>query len=161
VRDKVLAELHRLGEVSSRRPATALNAARLIRAAGRYRWVGLYDVLPTEIAVIAWDGPEAPTYPTFPLTQGLNGAAVATKRAVLVQDVSKDPRYLTTIGGTRGEMIQPVIDHFGKVVGTIDVESDVTDAFGIQDESLLSACAEALSWLWTPSNDSLERTRGE
>jgi L-methionine (R)-S-oxide reductase len=145
----MLAELRRLREISSPRPAAARNAAKLIRAAGRYRWVGLYDVLQTEITVIAWEGPEAPTYLTFPVTQGLNGAAVATKRAVIVQDVSKDPRYLTTIGGTRGEMIQPVIDHLGKVVGTIDVESDVKDAFGAHDQSLLSACAEALSWLWT------------
>jgi GAF domain-containing protein len=67
------------------------------------------------------------------VTQGLNGAAVATRRAVIVQDVSKDPRYLTTIGGTCGEMIQPVINRFGKVVGTIDVETDVTDAFGTHD----------------------------
>jgi hypothetical protein len=33
--------------------------------------------LVDEIAVIAWDGPEPPNYPRFPISKGLNGAAVA------------------------------------------------------------------------------------
>jgi putative methionine-R-sulfoxide reductase with GAF domain len=65
-----------------------------------------------------------------------------------VQDVVSDPRYLTTIGGTRGEMIQPVLDQSGVVVGTIDVESDRVNAFSTRDEELLALCAENLLWLW-------------
>ena len=42
-----------------------------------YRWVGLYDVLAGEIAVVAWTGDEAPANPRFARTLGLNGAAVA------------------------------------------------------------------------------------
>jgi GAF domain-containing protein len=108
----------------------------------------LYDVIADEIAVIAWEGPEPPTYPRFPVSKGLNGAAVASKRAVIVRDVANDPRYLTTIGGTRGEMIYPVL-RSATVVGTIDVESEKLNAFSGEDESLLAACAPALHWLWT------------
>ena len=124
-------------------------AVGLIRSLGPYRWAGLYDVAAGEIAVIAWDGPEPPTYPRFPVSRGLNGAAAASKRPVIVQDVAADPRYLTTIGGTRGEMIQPILGPLGEVVGTIDVESDKINAFSRRDESLLADCAEALRWLWT------------
>ena len=123
------------------RISKAQQAVEIVRTLGSYRWAGLYDVLPSEIAVIAWSGPQAPTYPRFPITQGLNGACVASRRAVIVQDVAADPRYLTTIGGTRGEMIQPVIDPSGVVVGTIDVESDRVNAFSSRDEELLAACA--------------------
>jgi putative methionine-R-sulfoxide reductase with GAF domain len=52
--------------------------------------------------------------------QGLNGAFVSSRKPVIVQDVASDARYLTTIGGTRGEMIQPGFDESGVVVGTID-----------------------------------------
>jgi GAF domain-containing protein len=107
--------------------------------------------LETEIAVVAWDGAEPPTHPRFPLSKGLNGAAVESKKRVIVQDVAADSRYLTTIGGTRAEMIEPVLNEAGRVVGTIDVESDRVNAFSPRDEELLSACAARLAWLWSPS----------
>jgi len=140
--------LQSLADGPGDREAKAQRAVDLIRTWGPYRWAGLYDVFRTEIAVIAWSGPEAPTYPRFPVAKGLNGACVASRKAVIVQDVARDPRYLRTIGGTRGEMIQPVVDQAGSVVGTIDVESDRVNAFTDRDAGLLAACAENLSWLW-------------
>lgn len=150
--ERCLDILRSLSRSDGDRVSKAQRAIDLIRELGSYRWAGLYDVLPNEIAVIAWSGPEAPTYPRFPVTQGLNGACVASRKPVIVQDVANDPRYLTTIGGTRGEMIQPVFDHSGAVIGTIDVESDRVNAFSSRDEELLSLCAEHLSWLWRASS---------
>ena len=140
--------LRLLGEAPGGRVTKAQRAVDLIRILGSYRWVGLYDVLPTQIAVIAWSGPEAPTHPRFPITKGLNGACVSSRKPVIVQDVANDSRYLTTIGGTRGEMIQPIVDQSGVVIGTIDVESDRVNAFGGRDEDLLADCAKNLFWLW-------------
>ena len=144
--------LRSLGEGGGTRVAKAQRAIDLIRPLGPYRWAGLYDVLPTEIAAIAWSGPEAPTYPRFPIAKGLNGACVSGRRPVIVQDVTSDARYLTTIGGTRGEMIQPVFNESGVVVGTIDVESDRVNAFSDRDEELLADCAKNLFWLWCASS---------
>jgi putative methionine-R-sulfoxide reductase with GAF domain len=66
----------------------AVRVAALIRETGRYRWVGLYAVAYQEITVIGWSGPGAPAHPRFPVSQGLSGTAVATKRAVVVNDVT-------------------------------------------------------------------------
>jgi L-methionine (R)-S-oxide reductase len=140
--------LRSVGSGAGGRADKAKRAVEIVRTLGSYRWAGLYDILPSEIAVIAWSGPQAPTYPRFPITKGLNGASVASRRPVIVQDVASDPRYLTTIGGTRGEMIQPVIDQSGVVVGTIDVESERVNAFSRRDEELLALCAKNLLWLW-------------
>jgi len=145
--------LRSLREDLGDRVAKAQRAVELIRTLGPYRWAGLYDVLPAEIAVIAWAGPEAPTHPRFPISQGLNGACVSSRKPVIVQDVADDARYLTTIGGTRGEMIQPVTDQAGRVVGTIDVESDRVNAFTSRDEDVLAACARNLFWLWSTGVD--------
>jgi L-methionine (R)-S-oxide reductase len=145
----VLEELRRLGGSSLGRPAKARQAADLIRAARSYHWVGLYDVTPTEITAIGWTGSDAPTYPTFPRTQGLNGAAVAARLPVIVQDVTRDERYLTTFGATRAEAIVPVMAPEGdQIVGTIDVESDRINAFTVEDEAFLQNCALALAELW-------------
>jgi putative methionine-R-sulfoxide reductase with GAF domain len=83
------------------------------------------------------------------LDQGLNGAAIRSLRPVVVQDVRSDPRYLITFGSTRAEAIYPVVSPTsGKVIGTIDAESDRTNAFTPEDDAFLSACARALSPLW-------------
>jgi hypothetical protein len=82
-------ELRQCLAIPGDRVVQAKRAVKLIRRSRNYRWAGLYDVGGSEISVIAWDGPGAPTHPRFPITSGLNGAAVASGAAVIVQDVSK------------------------------------------------------------------------
>jgi GAF domain-containing protein len=127
----------------------ARQAAEYICAARGYHWVGLYDVTPSHITAIAWTGDIAPAYPTFPRSQGINGAAVAAGRPIIVQDVRNDPRYLTAFGSTRAEAIFPVRGLGESIVGTIDVESDQLNAFGTQDEAFLTQCAAVLTSLWS------------
>jgi GAF domain-containing protein len=112
-----------------------------------YHWVGLYDVTPTHICAIAWTGAVAPAFPSFPRSQGLNGAAVDSGQPLVVQDVRQDPRWLTTFGTTKAEAIFPVRMH-GSIVGTIDVESDRVGAFTAADERFLTGAAEVLRPLW-------------
>jgi GAF domain-containing protein len=131
------------------RPTKARLLAETVREAGNYRWVGLYDVGPAEITAIAWTGSVSPAFPSFPVSQGLNGAAAASGKPVIVQDVSQDPRWLTTFGSTRAEAIFPVLGVGGTVVGTIDVESDRIGAFGPDDEALLDEAARVLRPFWT------------
>jgi GAF domain-containing protein len=130
------------------RQERARRAAEVIRRAGGYRWLGLYDVKQDEIVVIDWSGPGAPAHPTFARCEGLNGAAVVSRAPVVVQDVTRDSRYLPTLSDTRGEMIMPVTDDRGVVVGTIDVESAHLDAFRGRDHARLATCARALRPLW-------------
>jgi L-methionine (R)-S-oxide reductase len=126
----------------------AVRVAALIRETGRYRWVGLYAVADQEITVIGWSGPGAPAHPRFPVSQGLSGTAVATKRAVVVNDVTTDPRYLTAFASTVSEAIIPVLNpDTGTVVATLDVESGERDAFTDADRQALERCAAALSGL--------------
>ena len=127
----------------------ARRAAEMIRAARNYRWVGIYHVLEYEIAVIGWTG-DAPALPRFPRTQGLNGESARTGAPVVVNDVSRDPRYLTTFGSTRSEMIVPIRSSGGQIRGTIDVESDRVNAFGEDDVRFVEQCAMALARIFEP-----------
>ncbi len=111
--------------------------------------MGLYEVAEGEIINLAFDGPDAPTHPRFPVTQGLSSSAVASGETVVVGDVSKDPRYLTAFGSTRSEIIVPVLDRTGrKVVGTIDVESDRVDAFPEEDRAAMERCAAVVAGIF-------------
>ena len=120
--------------------------ASSLRESAGYRWVGLYDVDLTEGEVrnLVWDGPAPPQYPTFSITKGLTSSAIAQESTVNVGDVASDPRYLTALGSTRSEIIVPVLNEEGKVVGTIDVESERPNAFDKETERLLEQCAVLL-----------------
>jgi GAF domain-containing protein len=136
------------------RSVRAERVAAAIRRYGDYRWVGIYDVGRDEIAVVAWDGPAPPNHRRFPLGAGLGGAAVSTRRPVVVGDVSADARYLTTHSSTRSEIVVPVLVG-GVPVGLVDVESDRLNAFAADDGQLLERCAALISPLW---RDELEGT---
>jgi len=125
-----------------------IRLAERIREAGAYRWVGIYAVGRSEISVIGWSGPAPPAYPRFPKDRGLCGAAAASGRTVVVNDVVKDPRYLETLTTTRSEIVVPVKRSTGEVVGVIDVESERPDAFGIVDQQKLEEFAVLAAALW-------------
>ena len=143
-----LNELRRVVGSTDDRGTKARRIAELIRAAGQYRWVGIYDVTPHEIAAIAWSGAGDPSFPRFPVTEGLNGAAVRSRSAVIVGDVMRDDRYLTTLASTRSEMVVPVKNEADSVVGTIDVESEIVDRFTDEDREFIESCANEIASLW-------------
>ena len=57
----------------------------------------------------------------IPLGKGLVGAAATEKAAVLVPDVSKDPRYVMANPETKSELAVPLI-YKDKVIGVLDLE---------------------------------------
>jgi len=57
----------------------------------------------------------------IPLGQGLVGYAANTRQAVLVPDVSKDPRYILLNPETKSELVVPLI-YKDKVIGVLDLE---------------------------------------
>jgi putative methionine-R-sulfoxide reductase with GAF domain len=147
-----MSRLAAIAALSDPRATRAKEAAECIRLARNFRWVGLYDVTPSEIRAFGWTGPTPPAYPTFPRSQGLNGAAIASGRAIIVNDVRQDPRYLTTFNTTLAEAVVPVRSGT-LIVGTIDVESDRVNAFSPGDEEFLEQCAVTLQPLWSPGGE--------
>jgi len=128
--------------------AKVRRSAELIRYAGGYRWVGIYEIDSEDLGAIAWTGPDPPAFPRFPKTQGLCGVAVRLGTTV-VGDVAKDTRYLTTFGSTKSEIVVPIYSRAGKIaLGLIDVESEQLNAFGDADREFLESCAALMAGLW-------------
>ena len=145
MKDEIARQIAAALDTTELREVRARRAAELVRAARNYRWVGIYDVGDERIEILGHTGPDAPAYPSFDATQGLSGEAVRRRTTVVSNDVSKDARYLTTFSSTGSEAIVPVLGaETGIVIGTLDVESERTGAFGPDDEAFLEACALAL-----------------
>ncbi len=115
--------------------------AEMIRAARDYRWVGIYKVTKKEFVIVAASDEEPPAYPRFPITQGLCGAALESRKSIIVGDVRRDTRYLPTFHTTRSEIIVPMINEHKQVVGMLNAESDKPNAFGQEDRQFLERAA--------------------
>jgi L-methionine (R)-S-oxide reductase len=109
----------------------------------KYNWVGFYmiddSVKPPVLQLGAFQGAMTP-HTRIPLHQGICGAAASTGKTVIVDDVSKDPRYLACSLETKSEIVAPVFAH-GKVVGELDIDSHFPAAFKEKDRELVEYCA--------------------
>jgi L-methionine (R)-S-oxide reductase len=135
------------GELRLPRDERAQRIADLIRTSTDRRWVGIYEVTPTEVVNLAWSGPAPPAHHRFPAERGLTGAAIKARETVVSNDVARDPRYLTALASTGSELIVPVIVG-NEVVGTLDVEDESTDAFSDDDRRLFERVAGEMGPLY-------------
>lgn len=109
-----------------------------------YSWVGIYLVEGDDLVLGPWRGPEATEHVRIPVGQGICGAAAASGRTEIVDDVNTDPRYLACFPSTRSEVVVP-ISFEGRVVGEIDIDSDEPAAFGEGDREFLERVASLIS----------------
>jgi L-methionine (R)-S-oxide reductase len=109
-----------------------------------YSWVGIYFVEGDELVLGPWRGPEATEHVRIPVGQGVCGAAAASGRTEIVDDVNADDRYLSCFVSTRSEIVVPIV-YDRLVVAEIDIDSDQPAAFGPDDRDLLERVAAAIS----------------
>jgi len=109
-----------------------------------YSWVGVYLVEGDDLVLGPWRGPQATEHVRIPIGEGVCGAAAASGRTEIVDDVNADPRYLACFVSTRSEIVVPIA-YQGKVVGEIDIDSDTPAAFGEADRAFLERVAVLVS----------------
>ena len=109
----------------------------------KYNWVGFYmlepGAQPPVLVLGAFEGAMTP-HTRIPLNQGICGAAASSGQTVVVDDVSKDSRYLACSLETKSEIVVPVFAH-GKVVGELDIDSHFSAAFTTEDQQFVQHCA--------------------
>src|ERR1700757_1545786 len=109
----------------------------------KYNWVGFYmlepGARPPMLVLGAFEGAMTP-HTRIPLNQGICGAAASSGQTVVVDDVSKDPRYLACSLETKSEIVVPVFAH-GKIVGELDIDSHFPAAFTSEHQELVQYCA--------------------
>ncbi len=78
--------------------------------------------------------------PKVAIGQGLVGYAALHREAVLVPDVSKDPRYIKVVEDVRSELAIPLLVK-DRCIGVFDLESPELDAFTKRDVEILTMLA--------------------
>ncbi len=75
-----------------------------------------------------------------PLGEGITGVAAQRREPILVPDVRKDTRYLSSLDAVRSELAVPMVAR-EKLVGVIDVQSTREGAYAEYDSSMLRLIA--------------------
>jgi len=117
-------------------------AQRLHEKMTRYNWVGFYLVDPADPGILLV-GPFVGSFTPntrIPLDTGLCGAAASSGQTVVVNDVSKDPRYLAGSPLVKCEVVVPIFVR-NKLVGELDVESYFSGVFSRPEQDFVEACA--------------------
>lgn len=76
----------------------------------------------------------------IPLNEGITGAAAATRTPILVDDVTRDPRYWNALDAVRSELAVPMVAR-GRLVGVLDLQSTRVKAYTEHDRSLMRLIA--------------------
>lgn len=121
-------------------------AKRLHEKMTRYNWTGFYLVDPADPGYLIV-GPYAGSFTPnarIPLTTGLCGAAATSRQVVVVQDVSKDPRYLAGSSLVKSEIVVPIFVN-QQLAAELDIESYFADTFTKSEQEFVEACANTVA----------------
>lgn len=117
-------------------------ACELHHADDRFDWTGFYRVTEPDLMKI---GPYQGGHGclVIPFSRGVCGAAARTQQTQLVADVEAFPGHIACSTSTRSEIVLPVFNKAGDVIGVLDIDSNQPDAFDQQDADQLAAILAA------------------
>ena len=121
-------------------------AKRLHEQMTRYNWTGFYLVDPADPGYLVV-GPFAGSFTPktrIPLSTGLCGAAARSGEVVVVQDVSKDPRYLEGSSLVKSEIVVPIYGN-QKLAAELDINSYFALTFTRSERQFVEACASVIA----------------
>lgn len=108
-----------------------------------YFWVGFYLVNGDELRLGPFQGTVA-CY-TIKRGNGVCGIAWQEKRTVIVPDVEVFPGHIACSALSRSEIVVPIFDDKGIVIGVIDIDSDKLNMFDEADELHVKKVADIIS----------------
>ena len=113
-------------------------ACEVHRADARFDWTGFYRVVAPDILKI---GPYQGGHGclVIPFSRGVCGACARTGEIQLVPDVEAFPGHIACAASTRSELVLPVRNAAGRLLGVFDIDSDLPDAFSQTDAEELQS----------------------
>ncbi len=129
--------------------ANAANTSALIfQQVPDLNWAGFYFLkTPGELVLGPFQG--KPACVRIAVGKGVCGTAVERRASVLVDDVYAFPGHIFCDGGSRSELVVPLI-HEGRMLGVLDLDSPATGRFDADDqagfEKIAQIYAAASNW---------------
>jgi len=138
-----------LKDQSLDRYSLMLSISQLLKSEiSHYDWVGFYllDSQNNQLVLGPYTGATT-DHTHIPVGKGICGQVAASKKTMVVQDVTEQDNYLACSMDVQSEIVVPILKN-GQFVAEIDIDSHAYAPFTTKDEQFLSAIAEKLSELF-------------
>lgn len=118
------------------------NAAALIHHTMGFWWTGFYLVRDGKLALGPFQGPVA-CY-EIKCGRGVCGTAWQDNRTIVVPDVEAFPGHIACSSESRSEIVVPLRDSAGQVLGVLDIDSRELNTFDDVDAHWLEQIARII-----------------
>lgn len=105
-------------------------------------WAGFYLYDGKQLVLGPFQGKTACIY--IPLSKGVCGKAATEKKTVIVEDVEKFPGHIACDSASKSEIVLPITDKEGNLVGVFDLDSPKQNRFSESDKTGLEKIVEIL-----------------
>lgn len=113
-------------------------ACEVHHADDRFDWTGFYRVTaPNLLKIGPYQGGHGCL--VIPFSRGVCGAAAHTGQVQLVDDVDAFPGHIACASSTRSELVLPVWNGAGLLLGVFDIDSNQPAAFTADDATQMAA----------------------
>ena len=122
--------------------ANMANVASMIHETFGFWWTGFYRVIDGILVLGPFQGPMACT--RIKKGRGVCGTAWAEDRTQVVPDVDQFPGHIACSSASRSEIVVPIHNATGEVIGVLDIDSADLNTFDETDAIWLEKVAKLL-----------------
>ena len=123
--------------------ANMANLSAALKQAFDFFWVGFYRVIGSELVLGPFQGPVACT--RIRPGRGVCGTAWNEQKTLIVPDVDQFLGHVACNAASRSEIVIPVENKEGNVVGVLDIDSSTLNAFDETDARYLNEMLQILA----------------
>lgn len=121
--------------------ANLANVAAALKEQFGWFWIGFYLVKQDELVLGPFQGPVACT--RIKRGKGVCGASWEQAATIIVPDVDAFPGHIACASASKSEIVLPLIVN-GKVIGVLDVDSEMLNKFDETDQIYLEQVIHVL-----------------
>ena len=122
--------------------ANLANISAAIKEEFDFLWIGFYLVSGNELQLGPFQGPVACTKIAY--GKGVCGSSWKKEEILIVDDVQLYPGHISCNEAARSEIVLPIMDKAGKVLGVLDIDSKEVAGFDATDNQYLSQVVKAI-----------------
>ncbi|MFN8713461.1 MAG: GAF domain-containing protein [Bacteroidota bacterium] len=144
--ESLLPQIYALTTGETNFVANLANVAGALRQTFGFFWVGFYLVQNDELVLGPFQGPVACT--RIRKGKGVCGTSWNENRTVLVPDVEAFPGHIACSSESKSEIVVPLHNASGTIIGVLDVDSDSLSDFDETDAVFLGKLAQHITELY-------------
>jgi GAF domain-containing protein len=141
--ESLLPQIKGLLEGETNLIANLANVASALHMQFGWLWIGFYLVdadQPDQLVLGPFQGPIACTRIAY--GRGVCGSAWKDERTLIVPDVEQFPGHIACSSLSKSEIVVPLRDSTGKILGVLDIDSTELNTYDETDQRFLEAlCA--------------------